>query len=466
MTDHVSESVLYDHLALFGLEPELATEDTLRDEVNRAMAILAPHFKTGQSYKEVDDLKNHRNSVRSLLGPEIARVQYLNHKNTQSDRRLVLLMAPLNVLAKKWRKSYVLKDDPAYYSLSYYDFHDDRQHYSAVASEMFETYIANHGNFMRLAQETAGAIESMVVEILRMKPRVDNDFDAPDATYLTGLSDTFQFLDRMIDAVLEKYTVNTHSAADEENTLAFYKHVCKNAGLHVLINEGMYFIKESEEFESSVSAYLHWHKDQESFSSPKAGSEEMMIATCIAVIHALERSAGGNWRAQLERNMNPKYLGRVADFVRYVRYVRYAKNEENSPLSLQLLRRGGTSKGLAIYSALIDMSNLIYRKDFNELASRAIAVLDERKLHGELRKYVGNIFSVMSCWEGFESDISAQMSGYCVSRKLSWTYRTGFIRKLLRLDYVQLQQFHQDIVPVMYDECARLESALNLKLMR
>ncbi|MDU6092396.1 MAG: hypothetical protein E6663_13490, partial [Staphylococcus lugdunensis] len=67
--------------------------------------------------------------------------------------------------------------------------------------------------------------------------------------------------------------------------------------------------------------------------------------------------------------------------------------------------------------------------------------------------------------EGFESDISAQMSDYCVSRKLSWTYRTGFIRKLLRLDYVQLQQFHQDIAPVMYDECARLESALDLKLM-
>ncbi|HGN1201408.1 hypothetical protein [Providencia rettgeri] len=463
MTDHVSESVLYDHLALFGQEPEIATEDALRDEINCDMANLAQHFKTGQSYKEVDDLKNHRNSVRSLLGSEIARVQYPNHKNTQSNRRLVLLMAPLNVLAKKWRKSYVLKDDPAYYSLNYYDFHDDRQHYSAIASEMFETYIANHGNFMRIAQETACAMEIMVVEILRMKPRVDNDYDAPDATYLTGLSDAFQFLDRMIDAVLDKYTVNTHSAVDEENTLAFFKHVCKNAGLHVLINEGMYFIKESEEFESSVSAYLHWRKDQESFLSPKAGSEEMMIATCIAVIHALERSAGGNWRAQLERNMNPKYLERVADFVRYLRY---AKNEDNSPLSLQLLRRGATSKGLAIYSALIDMCNLIYRKDFDELVLRAIAVLDERKLHGELRKYVGNIFSVMSCWEGFESDISAQMSGYCVSRKLSWAYRTGFIRKLLRLDYVQLHQFHQDIAPVMYDECARLESALDLKLMR
>ncbi|AMG66103.1 hypothetical protein [Providencia stuartii] len=463
MTDHVSESVLYDHLALFGQEPEIATEDALRDEINRDMANLAQHFKTGQSYKEVDDLKNHRNSVRSLLGSEIARVQYPNHKNTQSDRRLVLLMAPLNVLAKKWRKSYVLKDDPAYYSLNYYDFHDDRQHYSAIASEMFETYIVSHGNFMRIAQETACAMEIMVVEILRMKPRVDNDYDAPDATYLTGLSDAFQFLDRMIDSVLDKYTVNTHSAVDEENTLAFFKHVCKNAGLHVLINEGMYFIKESEEFESSVSAYLHWRKDQESFLSPKAGSEEMMIATCIAVIHALERSAGGNWHAQLERNMNPKYLERVADFVRYLRY---AKNEDNSPLSLQLLRRGATSKGLVIYSALIDMCNLIYRKDFDELVLRAVAVLDERKLHGELRKYVGNIFSVMSCWEGFESDISAQMSGYCVSRKLSWAYRTGFIRKLLRLDYVQLQQFHQDIAPVMYDECARLESALDLKLMR
>lgn len=462
MADRISEQEQFDQATLFVDEPKLATDDALRNEVNRSLENLAPQYKTGQHYDEVDDLKNHRRSVRDLLGPDIARAQYPNHNNTQSDRRLVLLMAPLNLLAKKWRKSYVLKDDPDYYSLNYYDFYDDRRHYSAIASKMFENYIANHGNFMCIAQDTAVAVERMIVEILRMKPRVEHDFDAPDVTYLTGMSDTCQYLDDMVDAVLEKHPENIHSAADEERTLSYYKHVCKNAGLHVLINEGMYFIKESEEFENSVSSFLQWRAETEFSSLPEVGHEEMIIATCIAAIHAFERAAGGDWRAQLQRNLNPKYLKRVADFVHYLRN---AKGEDNAAVSLQLLRRGGTNKRLNIYTALMDMAKLIYHPDLDELILKAIPVLNGRKLHGELRKYIGNIFGVMSCWEGGESDINAQMMDYCASRKLAWAYRTRFIRKLLRLDYAQLQQFHQEIIPVMYAECAYLESELTIKMM-
>lgn len=461
MTYNSSEHDFFNQNTPFGNEPELSDENVLRDEINRALGILACSFKSGKNYYEVDDLKNHRNAVYAIIGPDIAKSQYPNHSNTQSVRRLMLLMAPLNNLAKKWRKPYVLKNNPEHYSLGDGDFHDDKSHDNCIALDKFNNYIFLHGNFMELSQATAYAVERIAIEILRIKPRVEYDFDNPEVTYLTGLSDTCLYLDSIIDPILSKHQELIHAATDDKSTMAFFKHACKNAGLHVYINSGIYHIRECQELKITASSFLKWKKQYMFTTIPPSGEEERQIAKCIAAIHALDRSAGGDVHQQIRLNMNPKYLGRVSDFVHYLRH---AKDEKNQPLSLKLIRRGDTNKRQALYPELKVLAKKIYHQDVDKLVSEATRVIHKREIHDELRKFVSNIFSLMTCWEHSESILEKHMIDYCTSREKSWTYRTDLIRKLLRLDYEQLQHFHQEIVGVLDNESTLLESKLNAKL--
>lgn len=463
MTDTASEQTLHGDANPLGELPNLVSENALLAEINDNIAALRGYFTSGKKEQLVLDLKNHRNALADTIGPSIVKAQYPRYSGTDSARHLMRLMAPLNILAPKWRKQYVRKESAAHYSLGYYDFFDNQSHDGAIAAEHFERFIIGHGDFLRLSQQSAYALEMMIVEILRLKPRVENDFNHPDVTYLCGLPEAYAWVDGVIDGALAEYPELVHPAADERTTQAFYKHLCKNAGLHAFVNSGVYHILDSEFTSEAISTWLEWKKEGLAFTIPSAGEEERRIARCIAALHAVDRSAGGDWRGEVYQNLRPDYLARTAEFVRYLRY---AKDEMCKPVSLRLIRRGSNNKALTLYSALLAMADKMYSDDVEKMARAAVRLGEQREIHGELLKYVSNIFGALTCWEGFESDTDAQMLAYCASRKSNWTYRTGFICKLLRLDYAQLQQFHQQVAPILYYEYERLELALSQKLAR
>lgn len=461
MTNTTSEQTLRGDDNPLGELPNPASENALLAEINEKIATLRGRFASGKNVKQVLDLKNHRNALADTIGPSIVKTQYPRYSGTDSARHLLRLMAPLNVLAPKWRKQYVLKESAAHYSLGYYDFFDDQSHDGATAAGIFECFITGHGDFLRISQKSAYAIEMLIVEILRLKPRVENDFNHPDVTYLCGLPEAYAWLDGVIDGALADFPEFFHPAADERATQAFYKHLCKNAGLHVFINAGVYYMHDSEVTCDAIAAWLRWKQEGLAFTLPPMDEEEYRIACCIAAIHAVDRSAGGDWREQAYQNLRPEYLVRITEFVHYLRY---AKDEMRKPVTLRLIRRGSNNKTLALYPALAAMADKTYSPDVEEMINSAMRLSQQRELQGELLKYVSNVFGALTCWEGFESDIDAQMLAYCESRKSNWAYRTAFIRKLLRLDYAQLQQFHQQVAPILYYEYERLDIALKQKL--
>lgn len=442
--------------------PEIADEDMLIVEINRRIIESEPCFKNEEPPSAVTEIKNHRAAIFKILGADIAKAQYPRHSSTESARHLMCVMSPLNILAPKWRKPYVLKNDPSHYSLGYYDFLDDKQHNGAIAARIFETFMTKSGDFMRSAQTCVFSLDRLIEEVLRLKPRVDNDFDHPDVTYRTGLSETFLFLDDIIDSALEKYPAKMHTAAAEKTTRAFFKHVCKNAGLHTFINEGKYYIQESENLESAVFSFMHWHKNNLISPHPAADEKDERIAKCMAIIHAHDRSPNGDWLCQAYRNCRPEYLKRVTAFVRYARY---AKNEKNKPISIRRIRRGGKNKDLLLFNALDALAEKIFHHDINQMGVNAAAVREKRELHAESGKFISNIFSALTCWEGSETDIDVQIMDYCISRKEKWSYRNAFVHKLLALDYEQLQQFEHDVRPILLNGYKSLESALKHKLM-
>jgi len=446
---------------LFGSK-HFTNEEELIDQINLELLSLKSSFASGKSYIEVSDLKNARKSVLALIGTEIAKKQYPRHRSTDSFRHLMLLVTPLNLLAPKWRKQYVLKDNPEHYSLGYYDFFEDKSHDGAIAATRFEEFLQVNGNFLWDSQKIVHALEKKIVEILRMKPRVNYDFDDPTVTYLTGLEETFAYLDAAIDGCLKKIGETVHVSEDESITYSFYQHISKNAGLHTFINASTYYIRESEELTSTAVNFLNWHEAQlRHTTAPWAGQKERKIAQYFAAIHAFDKSAKEDWPRQFELNLRPEYQARIIEFVRYLRY---AKGDDNKSINLRLIRRGNNNKRMPVYPVLESLVEDVYQDDLKKLFTEVKSRFDQRMLQAELVKYISNIVSLLTCWDSFESNVQVHMMSYCTSRKSLWAYRSNFIRKLLRLDYGQLIDFNIEITPILDKELKTLDQALNKKL--
>ncbi|MEQ9901748.1 hypothetical protein ABRP59_19225 [Pectobacterium punjabense] len=437
-------------------------EEELIDQINRELLSLKSSFASGKSYREVSDLKNARKSVFDLIGSEIARKQYPRHSSTDSFRHLMLLVTPLNLLAPKWRKQYVLKDNPEHYSLGYYDFFEDKSHDGAIAAKKFEDFLQANGDFLLDSQNIVHTLEKKVVEILRMKPRVDYNFDDHAVTYLTGLEETFAYLDAAIDGCLKKIGETIHVPEEESTTYSLYKHVSKNAGLHAYINASAYYIRESEELTSIATNFLNWYESQvRHTTAPEAGQQERKIAQYFAAIHAFDKSPKEDWHRQFEINLRPEYQRRI---IEVVRYLRYAKDNDNKNIKLRLIRRGSNNKKMLVYPALEALVEEVSQDNIEKLYTQVKSRLDQRKIQAELGKFISNIVSLLTCWENVESDVQVHMMSYCNSRKSLWTYRSNFIRKLLRLDYEQLIEFNIDITPILDKDLKTLDRALNKKL--
>ncbi|MFE0587980.1 hypothetical protein [Pantoea vagans] len=446
---------------LFGSK-HWTNEEELIDQINLDLLSLKSRFASGKSYTEVSDLKNARKSVWDLIGTEIAKKQYPRHSSTDSFRHLMLLVTPLNLLAPKWRKQYVLKDNPEHYSLGYYDFFEDKSHDGAIAATIFEEFLQDNGNFLWNSQKIVHALEKKIVEILRMKPRLNYDFDDPAVTYLTGLEETFAYLDAAIDGCLKKNGETIHVSEDESITYSLYQHICKNAGLHTFINASSYYIRESEELTSIAVNFLNWHEAQfRHATAPGAGQKERKIAQYFAAIHAFDKGAKEDWPRQFELNLRPEYQARI---IEVVRYLRYAKDNDNKNIKLRFIRRGDNNKTMPVYPVLESLVEDVYQDNLESFFTEVKNRLDQRKIQAELVKYISNIVSLLTCWDSFESNVQVHMMSYCTSRKSLWAYRSNFIRKLLRLDYGQLIEFNIEITPILDKELKTLDRALNKKL--
>lgn len=149
----------------------------------------------------------------------------------------MLLVTPLNLLAPKWRKQYVLKDNPEHYSLGYYDFFEDKSHDGAIAATRFEEFLQVNGNFLWNSQKIVHVLEKKIVEILRMKPRVNYDFDDPAVTYLTGLEETFAYLDAAIDGCLKKSAKLSMFQRTKVSPILFISILVKMRGYILLLTQ-------------------------------------------------------------------------------------------------------------------------------------------------------------------------------------------------------------------------------------
>lgn len=446
--------------SLFSDLPLITDNDSLMDEINNKLDLQKKKFKSGKKYTYVSDLKNSRKALGSIIGDDVIKKQYPNYSNSDSAKYLMWLITPLNILSPKWRKQYILKESQKHYSLGCYDFIDDKYHDGAIAVEIFEKFIQDHGNYYHETLTKCNRIERNIIEIIRLKPRVDNNYQDDSITYLCGLSEAYIFLDNIIDNYLDKYDELPHPVSDEIKTRSFYQHFCKNAGLNYLINSGNYHIKESEDLEKIILEYLNWNsKDRSSIEIPNISNDEYLIAKCIAAMHACDRAPKKDISLQLHQNLNPKYLKRVTKFVHYLRF---GKNNDKN-IMLRLIRRGNNNKYIQIYPTLVEFYEKVYSEDNERLIRNILELLEKKEIYAEITKYLSNIFSAMSCWEEEESNADIHMTDYCSYRKSVWSYRTKFMYKLLRLDYYQLEQFYREVNPILFKEYRKLDSILEEK---
>lgn len=130
---------------------------------------------------------------------------------------------------------------------------------------------------------------------------------------------------------------------------------------------------------------------------------------------------------------------------------------------IRLKRSGDPNKEVSIYPLLVKLSSKIYDPNIETMCKKAIRMRAELKINAELIKFMGNIFGVLTCWEGYEADINFQMISYCENRKIQWKYRADFIQKILRLDFDQMIIFLKEIGLQLSQEFDALQTNLDIK---
>lgn len=434
--------------------PVIRDDSALVHAINHQIDALKNEFdyKTIPAY--TSDLKNPHNALKSLIGKEIYQTLYPGHISTDSARQLLCVITPLNLMASKWRAQYFLNENPEHYSIGVADYYGDKHHRSVKAINQFEAFMKQNGNFMNNTKGMANDIDMLVTDIIRLKPRTEYDFDDPKITFLTGFDDAKRYVEDMITDRLSKYPATPHLAEKESQDHVFYQHLCKNAGIHSIINGGKYFIKENAMMYDAFIEFLHWIAGRVHDEPCITSIEDWQIACCIAAIHAVDRCGRGQIVKQLETNLQEDYIERVSI---YVHYLRNARKRSNKSLTLKLIRKGQTNKEIMIFPALKNIRDDIFSKDPNELLRKTFAHLNERKSNEEITKYAANIFSAITCFGDSYENARNQIDDYFLYRRNTWGHRNKIMEKLLPLNFEQLTHFHQEIVPILQEEKERLE---------
>jgi len=422
--------------------------------INRQIDMLNDEFVNKPIPAYISDLKNPHNALKSLIGKKIYQTLYPGHISTDSARQLLCVITPLNMMASKWRAQYYLDGNPEHYSIGVADYYGNKDHRSVKAITQFEAFIKQNGDFMVRAKGMANDIDMLVADIIRIKPRTEYDFDDPHITFSTGFDDAKRYVEEMIADKLSKYPATPHLAEKESQDHAFYKHLCKNAGIHSILNGGKYLIKENVMMHDAFTEFLHWMAGRVLDVPYITSKEDWQIACCIAAIHAVDRGGRGQIAKQLATNLQEDYIERVSI---YVHYLRYSRNKSNKSLTLKLIRKGKTNKEIMIYPVLANIRDDIFSQDPNELLEKTFSHLNERKSNEEITKYAANIFSAITCWEDSYENVTGQIDDYFLYRQNNWIHRNKIMEKLLPLNFEQLTDFHQEIVPILQGEKKRLE---------
>ncbi|EPK4611306.1 hypothetical protein ACULTK_002362 [Yersinia enterocolitica] len=453
-TEFASETLFFAHKPLLN-------DDAILDKANEILEELKPRFPRFEANTKVTDTKNARKAVKKMVSFGIADQQYPAFTKTESFKKLVALVSALNLLAPKWKLQIKPYEDEGDLTLGFYDYLDDKYHPSRLAGEILKGYFYCLGQFNASASDRLRATENHIIEILRMRPRVKGDLFSKDFNYTTGTAEDRGWLDSIIDPLLLHYPETQHDTQAESSTQAFHRHISKNMVLNDFINSGHYHRWESEQLIGVIHAFNQWTETEDPSAVPAADEADLRIAVTFAAIHAVDRSSSFDWRSQIQNNLQDKYVGRL---LKFVRYAQYAKKEQNKKVSLRLIRRGSTNRDLMLYPALRELSEKIYDPNHQVMCSNARNLLTEMKINAELTKFMGNIFGVLCCYEGDETDINVQKFSYCENRKNSWEYRTKFMYKLLRLDYDQMESFLDELDAILVPERDILQSMLNHKI--
>ncbi|MBW1254196.1 hypothetical protein [Pantoea allii] len=444
----------------FGQKP-LLNDGAILDKANELLEELKPQFPRCEANTKVTDTKNARKTVKEMMSFGIGEQQYPAFVKTESYKQLVALVGALNLLAPKWKLQIKPYQDERDLTLGFYDYLDDRYHPSRLAGEILKSYFYCLGQFNASAAVRLSTTENHIIEIMRMRPRVKEDLFSKDFDYKTGTAEARGWLNSIIDPLLLRYPETQHDTQAESLTLAFHRHISKNMVLNDFINSGHYHQSESEQLTGVINAFNQWTEAEDLSAVPAADEADLHIALTFAVIHAVDRPSGFDWQSQIQNNLQDKYISRL---LKFVRYVRYAKKEQNKKISLRLIRRGSTNRDLMLYPALLELSDEIHDPNYQVMCRNATKLLTNMKINAELTKFMGNIFGALCCYEGDETDLNIQMFSYCENRKELWDYRTNFMRKLLRLDYDQMESFLDKLDAILAPERDILQSRLNQKI--
>ena len=447
--------------ALFFGQKPLLNDDAILDKANELLEEFKPQFPRCEANTKVTDTKNARKTVKEIVRFGIGEKQYPAFVKTETYKQLVALVGALNLLAPKWKMQIKPYQNERDLTLGFYDYLDDKYHPSRLAGETLKSYFYYLGQFNASAAVRLSATENHIIEIMRMRPRVKEDLFSKDFDYTTGTAECRGWLNNIIDPLILRYPEIQHDTEAENLTLAFHRHISKNMVLNDFINSGHYHQSESEQLIHAIHAFNHWTEAGELSAVPPADEADLQIAVTFAVIHAVDRSSGFDWQSQIQNNLQDKYISRL---LKFVRYVRYAKKEQNKKMSLRLIRRGSTNRDLMLYPALLEVSDSIHDPNYQVMCRNASKLLTDMKINAELTKFMGNIFGALCCYEGNETDINIQMFSYCENRKELWDYRTKFMRKLLRLDYDQMESFLDELDAILVPERDILQSKLNHKI--
>lgn len=445
-------------LPLFYWNEALTGETSQLEKSNQFVQFYAPHFPVRREPLDIKELKHTRRAVRACIGNEIAKLQYPKHGTTQPFKQLVVRLAPLIKNAPKFFDSFKssIRSDDA--SLGYYNFLEDKAHLSRIALECVDSYFQTHGDFYNEATAKYIKVEQDLVEIARLFPRVRYDFDDPDVDHLTGMDECYAFLDQEIDSRLTNYEERSHDASTENETLDFHRHLAKNASYNSMIKTSNYLAKESDTLKKILEHYFHWYSSSYSSDIHMHDETDLMIAHSFVAFYAIDRATQFNWRKKIIDYSNPNYIWRVLNFVLYLKHARY---DNGKRISLRHKRSGGTNKELTLYPSLIELGQAVANQNIETTCENALRLRSDNKVSAELLKFMGNIFGVLTCWEGYENDINLQMMSYCENRRNLWGYKSNFIRKLLRLDYDQMNAFLDDLGQSFSQHRAELQQQLD-----
>lgn len=455
----IKKAKLEEYGTSFYMEKPLSNEDSLITRSNQFCTYYAPHFPVRREPVVISDTRRARDAIKDCIGRDIAKYQYPGHSTTQSFKQLVVRLGPLNKYASHFFNKFKTSYDEENISLGYYDYLEDKHHPGRIAMELLNSYFQTHGNYHEKTEKEFVAVEKMIIEIIRIYPRVHFEPENPNFNYLTGTHESFELVDKIIDSHLKNYPEIIHDQKHESDTLAFHKHLAKNSMLNLQKKISAYHCRESELLKEYIYHYTQWSSNEKDSNPPETCDTDTRIAHCFAAFHAIDRGSRFDWENQIKINMQTKYIERLKHFNLYLKYGK--KNGKR--IFIRLKRSGDPNKEVSIYPLLVKLSSKIYDPNIETMCRKAIRMRAELKINAELIKFMGNIFGVLTCWEGYEADINFQMISYCENRKKQWKYRADFIQKILRLDFDQMIIFLKEIGLQLSQEFDALQTNLDIK---